>query len=399
MPGVFGDNSDGFQVSSENPLGIQAPDKSAVKPGEPEEQSAVIDNNVKEPLVEEGLNKEDMEQKEAVEKVTLSDNIERKKAFIRKKFPNGKEEFEKSIAELEEKLGKNREDVVLKSAEDAINYYIQLEEEQGKMSAKPDQQIDQQQQQKTFSEEDYLRQQVTGLQNVVQDLYSMLQGKGQGQVQQPSTTGVNQSTPVRDPQTGRFVSPNQNMQQNNNINLDNIDTEKFMEEFYEKGPNAEGFKKVVQSVAEQIAEQKFNQFAQMQQKQQMEQQQQQMATKLRENYNQQENQIKQTYGEQEYNKYRNAMRQIFEERPMYLNPKAYPNGFMMAFYEARKRMNNYENQQNMIQNQNQMINKNKLAADIPKSQSGQRFAPEKPSPEEIVKRQIFAQEPSRGIFG
>lgn len=412
--GLFGENLQPDNFSSKDPLGPgigQAPDEGAANPGQPvgdgmaagvvgngegeniqkagQEQGNVFgEQNQQQPPVEE----------EKIESIDVNDDYERKVAFVRQKFKSS-DDFARSIEELQKRLGRENENVQLNSAEEAINYYITLEKELGRTSN-----IDE-----TRLENQRLKQELQGLRNAVNQL--MMQGQ---LFYNPQTQQI---TPMRDPLTGRFVSPNQQQpqgqaqtgqgQQTNNLDIsfDDIDPDEFMKEFYAKGPNAESFKKVILKAAEKIAEHKVNEALQKTQEEQLTKQQeqfqkQQQAQALKANYDQQVERIKQQYGEQEFERYKNQMTQIFRQYPMYLNPTLFPNGFEIVFNEARQMANNYQQQQNFLNNQQQFNTAQKMAARMNGSRPGQKFNSSRQlSQEEIEKMQIFGQENRAGIFG
>src|SRR5690606_2503158 len=100
------------------------------------------------------------EQKEVIESVDISDDFEQKADYIRQKFKGDAEELEKSINELRKKLGRENEEVNFETAEDVINYYIELERELGRTSN-----IDQ-----TRQENQRLQQEVEQLRNTINQL-------------------------------------------------------------------------------------------------------------------------------------------------------------------------------------------------------------------------------------
>src|SRR5690554_7676579 len=74
-------------------------------------------------------------QEEVIESVDVSDDFERKAAYIRQKFKGGPEELEKSINELRKKLGRENEEVNFETAEDVINY--RSEEHTSELQSRP----------------------------------------------------------------------------------------------------------------------------------------------------------------------------------------------------------------------------------------------------------------------
>lgn len=381
---IFGENSSAEQFNPDNPLGIKQAQEEVANPGQPqndvatgtvgEESQQLDDGQANENLMDQQP-REQVEEVE-VESIELDDDIDKKVQFVRKKFKSA-DDFEQSVTELQRKLGKENEHVALNSEEEAINYYIQLEKELGQRSQVVDNPVNNQ---NNYNENFQLKQQVSNLQNMIYQLQNKQNPQPQ-QNQQPQQEG--QETP-----------------ETPELNFDDIDTNQFMKEFYEKGPNAESFKKVVMRAAEQISDKKLSELKQEQQKEQQTlQQKQQQAQQLKQVYEGQAEQLKQRYGEQEFEGNKQQMLQVFNEYPMYLNPTLFPNGFEIAYREAKKRSGGYQQQQNTIQQQQQKNVAQKMSATMPKSNSVQRFNTNKPSPEERAKQQIFQQGNKTGIFG
>src|SRR5690606_3415328 len=349
--GIFGDDQLG-QVTPDNPLGLeQAPVENMEMPGQPAEVGVGLgEENA---VVGEGQEIVETQQEEVIESVDVSDDFERKAAYIRQKFKGGPEELEKSINELRKKLGRENEEVNFETAEDVINYYIELERELGRTSN-----IDQ-----TRQENQRLQQEVEQLRNTINQL---LLYRG------------NANWPMRDPVTGRFISPAQyqnQMQpqmpqqmpqqqegQEEELKFDDlfkaINTETSLRDFYEKGPQAESFQKLLINAAGRIADHKLNQFVKKQQEEQqqkmLERQQKEMQARYQYTLlkNQADN-IKMKYGEQEIEKYKDSMTRFLEKYPYYLDPMLYPNGLEVAFLEARREAMGYQAQQYIQQEQQQ----------------------------------------------
>lgn len=397
--GIFGDDQLG-QVTPDNPLGLeQAPVENVENmemPGQPAEVGVGLgEENAG---VGEGQEIVETQQEEVIESVDISDDFERKAAYIRQKFKGGPEELEKSINELRKKLGRENEEVNFETAEDVINYYIELERELGRTSN-----IDQ-----TRQENQRLQQEVEQLRNTINQL---LLYRG------------NANWPMRDPVTGRFVSPAQYQQQmqpqmpqqmpqqqevqEEELKFDDlfkdINTETFLREFYEKGPQAESFQKLLINAAERIADHKLNQFVKKQQEEQqqkmLERQQKEMQARYQYTLlkNQADN-IKMKYGEQEIEKYKDSMTRFLEKYPYYLDPMLYPNGLEIAFLEARREAMGYQAQQHIQQEQQQYNTAQKFAARIPRSTTPQRVSRE-PTPEEREKMMLFSTPEKKGIWG
>lgn len=374
---VFGENP---TTGQENPVGIN---QALGEPAQPENvgdgENVMVEDNVggegQEEIVENNQNEE-----KQIEQIDLNDSYEKKVEFVQKKFKSA-EDFEQSINELQKMLGRENEEVILNTEQEAIDYYIQLEKEKGEKFRREPQNTSQTVNNPN-NEKYMLQQQVNSLQNTVQNLMFQLQQNQQ--TGQPSQTQTQE----------------ENDQQIPDINFDDIDTKQFMKEFYEKGPNAESFKKVIMKAAEQISDQKLAKWQEEQQKeQQTQQQKQQQAQQLKVHYDRQADVLKQKYGDQEFENNKPGMLQVFKQYPMYLNPQLFPNGFEIAYQEAKKRSNGYSQQQNTMQNQQQMANAQKMAARMPKSNPNQRFATDRPSQEEIEKAQIFQTTKKGGIFG
>lgn len=393
--GIFGDDQLG-QVTPDNPLGLeQAPVENVENmemPGQPAEIGVGLgEENAG---VGEGQEIVETQPEEVIKSVDVNDDFERKAAYIRQKFKGGPEELEKSINELRKKLGRENEEVHFETTEDVVNYYIELEKELGRTSN-----IDQ-----TRQENQRLQQEVEQLRNTINQL--LLQ-RG------------NANWPMRDPATGRFVSPalyQQQMQpqmphqqevQEEELKFDDlfkdINTDTFLREFYEKGPQAEDFQKLIINAAERIADHKLNQFVKKQQEEQrqkaLERQQKEMQARYQYTLlkNQADN-IKMKYGEQEVEKYKDSMTRFLEKYPYYLDPVLYPNGLEVAFMEARREAMGYQEQQYIQQEQQQYNTAQKFAARIPRSTTPQRVSRE-PSPEEREKMMLFGAPERKGLWG
>lgn len=414
MAGVFGEAHKG-QVSPENPLGLnrRAPEDEAADTGEPKNDGAADNGNVnqgqeQQAQTNEGQVEEEkgsvQKESEQVQNIDVNDDMDKKVEFVRRKF-DGPEDFEKSIKELQQKLGRNNENPSFQNQEEAINYYIQLEKELGKTSN-----IDQ-----TRRENQRLKQELNQLRNTVMQMQN-------NQIQQQNQTmrgygrpnqNQRQQGQPRDPQTGQFRPKEQqqnNQTANEDIDLDDfdIDVDEFMSEFYEKGVNADGFKKALKEasskVAEQISEKKINEFLEKQrQEEQKKQQVKQQAKITHQHFKNQAEEIKQNFGQQEFENHKQDMLKVFKQYPMYLNPRLFPNGFKKAFNIARSQKKSYtQNQPQNNQNQ-QQINAQKKAAKMPNSQNNARFQlnqNQNVSPEERIKKQIFqGPEKRQGIFG
>lgn len=392
--GIFGDDQLG-QVTPDNPLGLeQAPVENMEMPGQPAEFGVGLgEENAG---VGEGQEIVETQPEEVIESVDVSDDFERKAAYIRQKFKGGPEELEKSINELRKKLGRENEEVNFETAEDVINYYIELERELGRTSN-----IDQ-----TRQENQRLQQEVEHLRNTINQF---LLG--------------NANWPMRDPVTGRFVSPAQYQQQmhpqmpqqmpqqqevqEEELKFDDlfkdINTDTFLREFYEKGPQAEDFQKLIINAAERIADHKLNQFVKKQQEEQqqkmLERQQKEMQARYQYTLlkNKADN-IKMKYGEQEIEKYKDGMTRFLEKYPYYLDPVLYPNGLEVAFLEARREAMGYQEQQHIQQEQQQYNTAQKFAARIPRSTTPQRVSRE-PTPEEREKMMLFGTPERKGLWG
>lgn len=390
--GIFGDDQLG-QVTPDNPLGLeQAPVENMEMPGQPAEIGVGLgEENAG---VGEGQEIVETQPEEVIKSVDVSDDFERKAAYIRQKFKGGPEELEKSINELRKKLGRENEEVHFETTEDVVNYYIELEKELGRTSN-----IDQ-----TRQENQRLQQEVEQLRNTINQL---LLYRG------------NANWPMRDPATGRFVSPAQYQQQmqpqmpqqqevqEEELKFDDlfkdINTDTFLREFYEKGPQAEDFQKLIINAAERIADHKLNQFVKKQQEEQqkkmLERQQKEMQARYQYTLlkNQADN-IKMKYGEQEVEKYKDSMTRFLEKYPYYLDPVLYPNGLEIAFMEARREAMGYQEQQYIQQEQQQYNTAQKFAARIPRSTTPQRVSRE-PSPEEREKMMLFGTPERKGLWG
>lgn len=432
---LFGENPSQGQMSVENPLGLnQAPDGVA-NPGQPDGNVATGTDNVGtgtgnigeglepqqqaqeqnmqpqvdtqgqpqgEQQLDQGQQQNQPQREEVIDNIDTNDTYERKKAFIKQKF-NGQEDFLQSVEQMQKKLGRDNENPTFENAEQAIDYYISLEKELGKTSD-----ID-----TTRQENQFLKQELQGLRDAMNQLMMQQQYGNQGQVVN------NQQGPLRNPQNGQFMSPNNYNQQfmgqpinnqqqqgqqaqdtpDNDINFDDIDVNQFMQEFYEKGPNAESFKKVIKTVAEQIADQKVNTtLTKQQQEQQKIQQQQRMKQQLSRNFAEQTNGLEQKYGKEEVERHKQDMVNMLRQYPMYLNPQLFPNGFEIVFNEVRGMNNSYQRQQSNLQNQQQMNTAQKMAAKIGQSQPGQRFSSRQPSQDEIEKQMLFQTENKSGLW-
>jgi len=393
--GIFGDDQLG-QVTPDNPLGLeQAPVENVENmemPGQPAEIGVGLGEENS--GVGEGQEIVETQPEEVIESVDVNDDFERKAAYIRQKFKGGPEELEKSINELRKKLGRENEEVHFETTEDVVNYYIELEKELGRTSN-----IDQ-----TRQENQRLQQEVEHLRNTINQF---LLHRG------------NANWPMRDPATGRFVSPapyQQQMQpqmphqqevQEEELKFDDlfkdINTDTFLREFYEKGPQAEDFQKLLINAAERIADHKLNQFVKKQQEEQqqkmLERQQKEMQARYQYTLlkNKADN-IKMKYGEQEVEKYKDGMTRFLEKYPYYLDPILYPNGLEVAFLEARRETMGYQEQQNIQQEQQQYNTAQKFAARIPRSTTPQRVSRE-PSPEEREKMMLFGTPERKGLWG
>lgn len=405
--GIFGDDQLG-QVTPDNPLGLeQAPVENVENmemPGQPAEIGVGLgEENAG---VGEGQEIVETQPEEVIESVDVNDDFERKAAYIRQKFKGGPEELEKSINELRKKLGRENEEVNFETAEDVINYYIGLERELGRTSN-----IDQ-----TRQENQRLQQEVEQLRNTINQF---LLHRG------------NANWPMRDPATGRFVSPapyqqqmhpqmypqmqpqmpqqmpQQQEVQEEELKFDDlfkdINTDTFLREFYEKGPQAEDFQKLIINAAERIADHKLNQFVKKQQEEQqqkmLERQQKEMQARYQYTLlkNKADN-IKMKYGEQEIEKYKDGMTRFLEKYPYYLDPILYPNGLEVAFLEARRETMGYQEQQHIQQEQQQYNTAQKFAARIPRSTTPQRVSREY-TPEEREKMMLFGTPERKGLWG
>lgn len=393
--GIFGDDQLG-QVTPDNPLGLEQAPVENVENMEMPGQPAEIDVGLGEENagVGEGQEIVETQPEEVIESVDVNDDFERKAAYIRQKFKGGPEELEKSINELRKKLGRENEEVHFETTEDVVNYYIELEKELGRTSN-----IDQ-----TRQENQRLQQEVEQLRNTINQL---LLYRG------------NANWPMRDPATGRFVSsapyqqqmqpqmPQQQEVQEEELKFDDlfkdINTDTFLREFYEKGPQAEDFQKLLINAAERIADHKLNQFVKKQQEEQqqkmLERQQKEMQARYQYTLlkNKADN-IKMKYGEQEIEKYKDGMTRFLEKYPYYLDPILYPNGLEVAFLEARRETMGYQEQQNIQQEQQQYNTAQKFAARIPRSTTPQRVSRE-PSPEEREKMMLFGTPERKGLWG
>ena len=369
--GLFGENPQQGQVNPENPLGLeQAPDVAA-NPGQPEDLAADNTGQVQEGQVAQN----ELQEQPEIESIDINDSYEKKVAFVKQKF-NEHEKFIQGIEEMQKLLGRENEKLQISTAEEAVDYYIMLEKELGKTSN-----VDE-----TRQENQQLKQEIQGLRDALQQV--MFQQYNQ---------------PARDPYTGRFMAQQTPQTQpqpqpNTDINFD-VNAEEFMKEFYEKGPNAEGFKKVLKNAVETLVEPKLLDMQKQQEERESQEQKQVQAQQLKQNYDNQVERIKQVYGEQEYQRHQQNMLQIFNRYPMYLNPQLFPNGWEIVFNEARQMNNNYASQQNTMQNQQQYNAAQKMSARIPNSSTSQRFTSRRPSQDEIEKMQIFNPIKNGGIFG
>lgn len=389
--GFFGPAEQG-NISANNPLGInQAPDETA-NPGQPAQNTGAVgveqmgneqtagqrQEDINQPVKEP--QKPDEQQTESAENVNIDDTHERKISFIKKKF-NNQEDFLNSVEELANKEGV-RVPERFDSQEELVNFYIGLEEKQGRTG----QQYGQQMNQNMNNDNMQMQQKINGLQNTVQQLMYQLQQQQQ-----------NGQTPQRDPQTGQYINnQNINQQQSNKIDYEEILADINDDDFYESP------KKVTAQIAQKISEQIANQSVEqkLQQEKQKEQQQKQKAQQLQQYYNNQVETLKQQYGEQAVEKNKQGMLQVLNEYKMYMNPQLFPNGFQLAFEEARRRNNNYNQQQNTMQQQSQQNIAQKKTAGIPRSKPKQpRFQTRQPDQTEIEKKQIFGQNRGSGLWG
>jgi len=401
--GLFGENAQEGNVSAENPLGIE---QAQEQPGELASENG-NEGNVEGQSQQASL--EDLAQQADGKKPVnqqKSTDYDRKVDYVREKFKSAEDpakEFERSINELEQKLGVT-EQKQISNPEEAINYYMELEQRLGQTS-----------------NVDQTRQQLSRLEQENQRLRQMYLMQQQQAMQNPQ----NMQQPRRDPQTGRFVSQQQvNNQQNFNqqqqpqentgLTLDDVmadlnfdvSADEAINELYEKGYNSDVFKKVVAETslktAEKLVEQKFNEMQQQeQQKKQEEQQRLQQAQQLNNSYRSQVDTIKQQYGEQEFEQHKDDMLNFFQQYPMYLDPQMFPNGFEIAFNNVRTMNNQYQQQQQNMQQQQQYNNAQKQAARIPQSQHNNKLRfQNNMSPEEEIRQNIFHTNDKRqGIFG
>jgi len=400
--GLFGENAQEGNVSAENPLGIE---QAQEQPGELASENG-NEGNVEGQSQQASL--EDLAQQADGKKPVnqqKSTDYDRKVDYVREKFKSAEDpakEFERSINELEQKLGVT-EQKQISNPEEAINYYMELEQRLGQTS-----------------NVDQTRQQLSQLEQENQRLRQMYLMQQQQAMQNPQ----NMQQPRRDPQTGRFVSQqqvnNQNFnqqqqpQENTGLTLDDVmadlnfdvSADEAINELYEKGYNSDVFKKVVAETslktAEKLVEQKFNEMQQQeQQKKQEEQQRLQQAQQLNNSYRSQVDTIKQQYGEQEFEQHKDDMLNFFQQYPMYLDPQMFPNGFEIAFNNVRTMNNQYQQQQQNMQQQQQYNNAQKQAARIPQSQHNNKLRfQNNMSPEEEIRQNIFHTNDKRqGIFG
>jgi len=405
--GFFGEADGNYQnVAPDNPLGIkQAPD-GAANQGEPVNDGAAgrdVGEMEKEAVFgkaqPEGQSQPQQKQSMEVpiEDVDVNDDFEKKVAFIKQKVKSP-EEFEKSISELEQKLGINPDEANITNQEEAVNYYIQLEKRLGDTSNTDD----------TRQALSRLQQENMRLRQLMQQQQMQSQVQQMQQPQQPQQ-------PVRDPQTGRFINPNQQQpQKEEGLTLEDvmadlefdISSDDFINEIYEKGANSEAFKKVVAETslktAERLVEQKLaEQQEEMKQQQMAEQQRRQHAKQLNNNYRQQMHVLNQKYGENNVEQHKQDILNFFQQYPMYLDPTMFPNGFEIAFNEVRDMSSQMQNQQQNMQRHQQYNNAQKKAARIPQSQSNNKrnFGNSSLSQEEIEKRQIFSSGGMGGLWG
>jgi hypothetical protein len=399
--GLFGENANEGNVSAENPLGIEQAQEQPGQPANGEEFEG--ENQSQQTNLEELAQQADGKHPVNQQKST---DYDRKVDYVREKFKSA-EEFEKSINELEQKLGVT-EQKQISNPEEAINYYMELEQRLGQTS-----------------NVDQTRQQLSRLEQENQRLRQMYLMQQQQAMQNPQ----NMQQPRRDPQTGRFVSQQQvNNQQNFNqqqqqpqqpqentgLTLDDVmadlnfdvSADEAINELYEKGYNSDVFKKVVAETslktAEKLVEQKFNEMQQQQQQQeQFKQQKMQQAQQLNTNYHSQVDQIKQKYGEDTFEQHKDDVLNFFKQYPMYLDPQMFPNGFEIAFNNVRTMNNQYQQQQQNMQQAQQYNNAQKQAARIPQSQHNNKLRfQNNMSPEEEIRQNIFHTNDKRqGIFG
>lgn len=401
--GLFGENAQEGNVSAENPLGIeQAQDQPGELALENDNAGDVEGNNQQtdlERLAQQADGKKPVNQQQ-------STDYDRKIDYVREKFKSAEDpakEFERSINELEQKLGVT-EQKQISNPEEAINYYLELEQRLGQTSN-----VDQTRQQLSQLEQENQR---------LRQMYLMQQ-------QQAMQNQQNMQQPRRDPQTGRFINQQQaNNQQNFNqpqqpqentgLTLDDVmadlnfdvTADEAINELYEKGYNSDVFKKVVAETslktAEKLVEQKFNEMQQQQQQQeQVKQQKMQQAQQLNNNYHSQVDQIKQKYGEETFEQHKDDVLNFFRQYPMYLDPAMFPNGFEVAFNNVRTMNNQYQQQQQTMQQAQQYNNAQKQAARIPQSQHNNKLRfQNNMSPEEEIRQNIFHTNDKRqGIFG
>lgn len=395
--GLFGENANEGNVSPENPLGIE---QAQEQPGQLANSEGLEgENQSQQTNLEELAQQADGKQPVNQQKST---DYDRKVDYVREKFKSA-EDFEQSINELEQKLGVN-EQRQISNPEEAINYYMELEQRLGQTS-----------------NVDQTRQQLSQLEQENQRLRQLFQMQQQQAMQNPQ----NMQQPRRDPQTGRFVSQqqvnNQNVnqqqqqaQENTGLTLDDVmadlnfevSADEAINDLYEKGYNSDVFKKVVAETslktAEKLVEQKFNQMQQQQQQQQQQEQQRlQQAQQLNTNYHSQVDQIKQKYGEETFEQHKDDVLNFFKQYPMYLDPTMFPNGFEIAFNNVRTMNNQYQQQQQNMQQAQQYNNAQKQAARMPQSQQNNKLRFQNNlSPEEEIKQNIFHNQGQRnGIFG
>jgi len=412
--GFFGQADGDYQEAThDNPLGLkQAPEEEAANQGQPVDDEAAVNDNVgqmtKEQELDDKISGGDNQQQQSmeapIEKVDVNDDFDKKVAFIKQKVKSP-EEFENSIGELEQKLGINPSQKNITNQEEAVNYYVQLENQLGKTS-----------------DIDETRQNYSRIQQENQRLKQMLQTQ---QMQNPQNM-----QPLRNPQTGQFMTqqqPNVNQsqqpvnqqqqgeqQQSTELSLEDvmedlefdIPNDEFINDIYEKGANSESFKKVVAQTslktAEKLVERKFQEQEQKQQQEQQQQQQRtQQAQQLNNNYKSQVDTLKQQYGEEKFESNKPDILNFFKQYPMYLDPAIFPNGFDVAFNYVSSMNSQYQQQQQVTQQTQQQNNAQKKAARIPKSQANNKmnFQDRNISQEEIEKQQIFSSGGQGGLWG
>ena len=363
---VFGESPE-MQQSGQEAANNQASEvQQGQKQGQPESNVSQSGNNVNQDQEVNQAQSQDVNQAGEQQKAAQGQDK------ILGKF-DSYDDVAQSLDNLSQKLGKEVDWNSIESEQDLVAAYNAAERELGQTSDK------QKLQQELGVESDNLddlRQ--------TKSKYERQLAQQQQYIQQLSQQMQQLNNQLQNGQQPTQADENQQGQSENGL-----DPDEWMNEFYEKGPEA-----VEKLVEQRLQEEKKKQ----QQIQQKIKQQKMKEQKVKRRYANQVNQLKQKYGD-EFDQYRKEAAKVMKERPYY----AYMNnGMEYAYLAAKRRASNQMKQQTrqyqQQKSQNQQKNYFKQSAQMPSSNAN-RVVQQQPNKEEQLKQSIFGDQSGGGIFG